>query len=165
MSGEPLARILETIREAQNAYSKLTLIVGTMGSGKTAMLQRIATEFGYPKINLSLHLSRRLLDLNRRQRTLQVEQLATEIITEHLGSGVCVDNTELLFDSSLRLNPMRLLQELSRNRVIIATWNGRYESGRLTYANTGHPDEFSQHPRGYPIVTIKDSGAELHLTA
>ena len=165
MSGESNTRVLEAIRETQTAYSKLTLIVGTIGSGKTAMLQRVATELGYPRINLNLLLSRRLLDLNRRQRTLQVEQIATEIITEHLVSGVCVDNTELLFDSSLKLNPMRLLQELSRNRVIVASWNGRYESGRLTYANPGHPDEFSQQSHGYPIVTIKDSGAELHLTA
>ena len=154
MSGESNTRVLEAIRETQTAYSKLTLIVGTIGSGKTAMLQRVATELGYPRINLNLLLSRRLLDLNRRQ-----------IITEHLVSGVCVDNTELLFDSSLKLNPMRLLQELSRNRVIVASWNGRYESGRLTYANPGHPDEFSQQSHGYPIVTIKDSGAELHLTA
>jgi hypothetical protein len=45
-------------------------------------------------------LSQRLPSQTRRQRTLKAKEVATEIIDEHLQSGLCLDDTELLFDST-----------------------------------------------------------------
>jgi hypothetical protein len=37
---------------------------------------------------------------------------------------VLLDNIELLFDVHLKQDPLRLLQGLSRNKTVVATWNG-----------------------------------------
>jgi hypothetical protein len=58
-----------------------------------------------PLINLSLLLSQRLLSQSRRQRSLNAEDVAIEVIDEHLKSGLCLDDTEMPFDSMPRLNP------------------------------------------------------------
>ena len=165
MNDRSFSQILEAVRGTQTMYSKLTLLVGTMGAGKTAGLRQIASALGCPSINLNLLLSHRLLDLTLRQRALQAGRIATEIVEEHAGTGICLDNTELLFDSRLKLNPLRLLLSLSRNRVLVAAWNGRYEGGHLCFAGAGHPDEYAQIARGFPIVTLQDSEAALHLSA
>ena len=53
---------------------------------------------------------------------------------------LAVDNTEIIFDPSLMLNPLGLLQSLSRTRLLIWSWNGEVEDGHVTYAYPGHPE-------------------------
>ena len=54
-------------------------------------------------------------------------------------------STELLFDRSLQQDPLRLLQGVSRNRQIVAAWDGSLEEGKLLYAEPGHA-EYRQYP-------------------
>jgi hypothetical protein len=159
-----LPQFLDTIRGTQGAYHKLTIIAGSAGSGKTRLLNRVATGLSLPIINLSLLLSQRLLGLTRPQRALKAEEAAIEVIDEHLQSGLCLDNTELLFDSALRLNPLTFLQDLSRNRLIIASWNGPLDGGELRFGHAGHPDFFSQAVTGCPVVTASEEKLHLHQT-
>jgi len=158
-------QLLDTIRGTHGAYYKLTVLAGGASSGKTRLLKQVATQLDLPLINLSLLLSQRLLSQNRRQRSLNAENVAIEVIDEHLKDGLCLDDTELLFDSTLRLNPMVFLQDVSRNRLIVATWNGVVTGGELRYGHTGHPDYFSQTVTGYPVVAVAEDKLQLHLTS
>ena len=157
-------QLLDTIRATQGAYYKLTIIAGGPRSGKTHLLKQVAAQLDLPLIDLSLLLSQRLLSQNRRQRSLNAEDVAIEVIDEHLKSGLCLDDTELLFDSTLRLNPLVFLQDISRNRLIVATWNGGVTGGDLRFGHTGHPDHFSQTVSGYPVVSVSEDKLQLHLT-
>ena len=157
-------QLLDTIRATQGAYYKLTILVGSACSGKTHLLQQVAEQLAFPYINLSLLLSQRLLSQNRRQRSLNAEGVAIEVIDEHLKSGLCLDDTELLFDSTLRLNPLVFLQDISRNRLIVVTWNGVLTDGELRFGHSGHPDCFSQIATGYPVVSVAEDKLQLHLT-
>lgn len=148
--GEPLSdQILRRISEAAGLYHRLVIVVAPSGAGKTAALQEVANAAGYPSINVNLELSRRLLDLTERQRSLQVPRLLDEIIAEVSGDVVLLDNIEILFDANLKLDPLRCLQRLSRHRTVVVAWNGtaplpRAQSashpGVLTYATVGHPE-------------------------
>lgn len=164
MNDLPFSRLLDTIRDTHAAYYKLTIIAGSSGAGKTQLLEQVAAQLKLPRLNLSLHLSKRLLGQSRRQRSLNAEDVAIEVIDEHLKSGLCLDDTELLFDSTLRLNPLVFLQDISRNRLIVATWNGVLTGGELRFGHTGHPDYFSQAATGYPIVSVAEDKLQLHLT-
>lgn len=157
-------QLLDTIRATQGAYYKLTLIAGLAGSGKTPLLRQVADQLRSPIINLSLLLSQRLLSQTRRQRALKAEEVAIEVVDEHLQSGLCLDDTEMLFDSTLRLNPLTFLQDISRNRLIVATWDGALAGGELRFAYAGHPDFFSQAVSGYPVVSVAQDKLQLYLT-
>jgi hypothetical protein len=158
------AQFLDTIRATQGAYHKLTIIAGGARSGKTPLLKQVAAHLDLPLINLSLLLSQRLLGQNRRQRALNAEDVATEVIDENYKSGLCLDDTELLFDSTLRLNPLGFLQGVSRNRLIVATWNGIVAGGELRFGHTGHPDFFRQPVNGCPVVSVAEDKLQLHFT-
>jgi hypothetical protein len=164
MTDIPFPQLIETVRASKGAYYKLTVIAGPSGSGKTRLLNQVAGDLELPVINLSLLLSQRLLGLTRRQRPLQAEEVATDLIDEHLQSGLCLDNTEVLFDSTLRLNPLSFLQDISRNRLIIATWGGLLNAGELRFGYAGHPDFFTQAVVGIPVVTASDEKLQLYLT-
>lgn len=159
-----LPQLVDTIRATSGAYYKLTILAGGAQSGKTHWLKQVATELGLPIINLSLLLSQRLLNQNRRQRALNAEDVATEVIDKNYKSGLCLDDTELLFDSTLKMNPLVFLREITRNRLIVATWNGVLTGGELRFGQTGHPDFFSQTVNGFPVVTVAEDRLQLHLT-
>ena len=165
VSDHNLLQIVDIVRKTSATHCKLILIAGALGLGKTTILRRMASELNSPVVNLSLLLSRRLLGLNSRQRALHVKQIAMDLIENDRSAAVCIDNTELLFDPGLQLNPLQFLQEAARNRCIVATWNGSLKNGHLTYSWPGHPEAFDQPANGFPVVALTTTGVEIHLTA
>ena len=151
--------LLSTIGQASSLYYRLVLVVGPARSGKSAVLRELSRRVAARVINLSSELSQRLLDLTPRERALEAGNLVREIVNEATsetgaqpasqgrnalsapqGDVVLLDNIELLFDPALKLDPLRLLQLVSRNVTVIATWPGSVGDRGLTYAVPGHPE-------------------------
>jgi len=126
--------------QAGARYHKLAAVVGKPGSGKTALLKKIAEETQIPILNLGLELSRRLLSLTIRERKLKASDIIADFLDAQEASRLAVDNTEIIFDPSLMLNPLGLLQSISRTRLLIWSWNGSIEDGHIIYAYPGHPE-------------------------
>lgn len=143
---------------AKAQYHRLVIVAGLPGSGKTMALRALAEKSSAGLVNVNLELSKRLLDLTRTQRGRQVERLFRDLFSEAPGDVVFLDNLEILFDTALEVEPLRLLQVSSRNRTIVASWNGTFHDGTLTYAEPGHPEvvQFKQ-PEG--IVVSIDADA------
>ena len=115
------------------------IVAAPSGAGKTRTLQEVHQRTSAPLINVNLELSRRMLDLTERQRALQLPRLLGEVVNETEGDVALLDNIEILFDVALKQDPLRLLLGLSRNKTIIASWNGSIDKDYLTYAVPGHP--------------------------
>jgi len=143
---EPLAdQIAEALEQAEGLYHRLVLVVAPSGNGKTPALQAVSERKGFPLLNVNLELSRRLLDMPEKQRAFAVQDLLGEIVSQAEGHVVLLDNIEILFDASLKLDPLRLLQAVSRNTTLAVAWNGNVQNDALTYAGPGHP-EFRRYP-------------------
>jgi hypothetical protein len=132
-------KIKRSLQAGEGLYHRLVLLVGMTGSGKTGVLRDVAEEFGTSVINVNLALSCELLELTAKQRSLRLPGILEQIVT-NAQSPVVLDNLEILFDKDLKQDPLRLLQGISRNRAVVASWNGTMTSGRLLYAETGHPE-------------------------
>lgn len=164
-------KIKRSLQTAEGLYYRLVLLVGETGSGKTGVLRNIAEEFGSSVVNVNLALSSKLLELTAKQRSLRLPEILETVIG---GKGqvarngedmlvpnpsplvpVVLDNTEILFDKDLKQDPLRLLQGLSRNRAVVASWNGTMKSGRLLYAETGHPEYRSYDSVDALVVEIR----------
>ena len=149
--------VLGRLDGAEALYYRLILVAAPSGAGKTEALQEVAARTGARLVNLNLELSRRMLDLTERARALRLPDLLNEVVgrDEPL---VLLDNIEILFDAVLRQDPLRLLQGVSRNRTIVAAWNGTLENGYLTYASPEHPEHrrYSRDSRGDVVVVSPD---------
>lgn len=141
-------RIATKIDQAAALYYRLVLVVGPSGSSKSQALKAVHERTGAPLTNVGLELSRRMLDLTARQRTLRLPRLLQEIVENDAEpqATVLLDNTEILFCADLEQDPMRLLQGLSRNRTVVAAWNGIITEGVLRYATPGHAEH-----KCYPV--------------
>ena len=150
---EPLAdQVIRGIGQAAELYHRLVMLVAPSGSGKTAALQDVHARTAAPLVNVNLELSRRMLDLTERQRALQLPRLLAEIVGASAADVVLLDNVEVLFDVSLKQDPLRLLQGLSRNTTVVAAWSGTIDGEHMVYATPDHP-EYKRYPlRDFLVV-------------
>jgi hypothetical protein len=143
---EPLAdRVIKRIGQAAELYHRLVILVAPAGAGKTVALQDVHACTTAPLINVNLDLARRMLDLTERQRALQLPRLLSEIAGASAADVILLDNVEVLFDVSLKQDPLRLLQGLSRNMTVVAAWSGSIDGAYLIYASSDHP-EYKRYP-------------------
>ena len=143
---EPLAdQIMCKAKQAVELYHRLILLVAPASAGKTGALQEVRKRTGAPLVNVTLELSRRMLELTKRQRAIQLPSLLQEVVGNSGGEMILLDNLEVIFDVGLKQDPLRLLQGLSRNRTVVAAWNGAIVDDSLTYAVPGHP-EYRRYP-------------------
>jgi len=143
---EPLAdQIIRKVKQAAELYHRLMLVVAPAGAGKTTALLDVQDRTSAPLVNVNLELSRRMLDLTERQRALQLPRLLRDLVSKSEGEMILLDNIEILFDVGLKQDPLRLLQGLSRNKTVVAAWNGTIVEDSLTYAAPAHP-EYRRYP-------------------
>ena len=93
-----------------------------------------------------------MLDLTERQRALQLPRLLSEIVGASAADVILLDNIEVLFDVSLKQDPLRLLQGLSRNKTVVAAWSGSIDGEHMVYATPDHPEY-----RRYPVTRFPGS--------
>lgn len=143
------------VGQAAMLYFRLVLAVGPVGAGKSALLKTLKDSTEAPLLNVNLQLSRRLLELGERSRIVRLPGILDDLIEAEAGGAdtVLLDNTELLFDPALEQDPLRLLQNLSRHRTIVAAWLGSVRNGVLTYAEPDHPE--------YRSYRLGESGGPL----
>ena len=132
-------KINQALRATENLYHRLVLLVGENGSGKTKALRDLAECNDTVIINVNLELSAELLELTGKQRDLRLPGLLAQLGNK-ASSPIVFDNLEILFDIGLKQDPLRLLQGISRNRSVVASWNGSLADGKLLYAQKGHPE-------------------------
>jgi hypothetical protein len=136
-----LDRLEGVVEDLAVLQSKLALLVGPPGAGKTALLRALAERHGATIFNVGAELAARLAALPQRQRALDAPDTFRELAEGHAGAGLLlIDKIELLFDHSLQLDPLDLVKRQARLLPVVAVWPGELRHGRLIYAEIGHPE-------------------------
>lgn len=152
-AAEPLpATVVVAMEQAKRLVPRLVLIVGAPNSGKTALATAIAKSYDTPRMNLGIELSRELMPIAMARRPLVVEDLIRHILPSPGDTPLIIDNTEILFEHYLKLNPLRVLEKAARNQLVVATWNGTWSPPKLNFGFREHPAHFECRPVGFPIL-------------
>ena len=151
-------QIMRKVKQTAQLYHRLMLVIAPAGAGKTTALQDVRDRTGAPLVNVNLELSRQMLDLTARQRALQLPGLLRDLVRKSEGEIILLDTIEILFDVGLKQDPLRLLQGLSRNKTVVAAWNGSIVDDSLTYAVPAHP-EYRRYPaRDFLVASPEVTG-------
>ena len=139
----------------QNRRYKLILVVAPPSTGKTKLLQHLCevNSKKYNYINLNMELSALLKEVTMKERPYRVQELLREIVSDKQGFLI-VDNTEILFDPELKLDPVKSLEELSRPNTVIAVWSGMVKAGVLSYAKPGRREYYQGQIGDFEIVDL-----------
>lgn len=129
-------------------FYHLLLVVGPTDNGQKNILSHIAKKIDSPLININLEVSRRLLEMPKKQWPIKAARVVESIIEDKNKSTSILKNIELLFDEALKIDPLRLLKRIARNHTLVVGWCGKIDGKYLTYAGPGHRD--------YKKYTTKD---------
>jgi len=137
-----LARaIAEQAELAAQGFYRLVVVAGQPGSGKTRALNQLQSEKNWKLLNLNKILSERLLELTTNQRRRHTAGMLRNLTEEQSNRTITMlDNIGLLFHPALEQEPLKTLQLASRNRTLIAAWQGEFAAGKLIYATPDHPE-------------------------
>ena len=93
-----------------------------------------------PVVNLGQCLSLRLAEIPKEQRQAEVSGLLRECLPAE--GNLSLVRIQLLFTEYLKLDVLRELLSLARNRKICVHWPGAFQNGVLTYAESGVPEYY-----------------------
>jgi hypothetical protein len=127
------------IGEINDLQSKLILLVGS--SGKTRLLRALARRLNAEPLDVGVTLGRRLAVTPVSDRSFSTNELLREIADGVGGDApLLLDNIEVLFEPSLKVNPLNVIKLLAHSRRVVAVWPGEIRNDRLIYAGMGHPE-------------------------
>jgi hypothetical protein len=163
MSPEIHEKIQATIQQAVSGRHRLVLVVGDVGSGKTAFLRSVAAARGMQFISLGEPLGVRLLEVAPRTRPLAIEETVRGLVSDS-PSGAAIDDTDVLFDPALRCDPLRLACSVSQNLLVLFSLTGRIEGRRFVRGYSDHPEFYSEEFPSVPLIVLDRTGPTFHAS-
>ncbi|HFT2185286.1 TPA: BREX-3 system P-loop-containing protein BrxF [Bacillus cereus] len=125
-----------------NWWHKLIFMCASNEVGTMEIREKIATlnEDIYT-VNLNLIISEALANISEEKYPLYVEEVIRETFDNPFKIYV-LQHIDILFDPVIKINPIRLLENISKKSKVIVMWPGEYKNNQLVYAQEGHPECF-----------------------
>jgi hypothetical protein len=148
--------ILEKLDFVNRQFHRLLLIAGASERARENIAALLSVKIPSPLININLEVSRQLLELPEKQRPFHLPGILDTIINSITQPTFIFKNIELLFNATLKTDPLRLFMNISRNKTLIVAWNGHSDGEFLFYAAPGHPDYKKYPTADLNIINLHD---------
>lgn len=123
-------RLTKDIDAAKNGESKLILIIGKPGSGKSKLIHEYSEETGIP-----------ILDLDNifKGKVTQIESVMHDFLTNYDNEVLLLDNKKILYAKNSNIDMLAFLKELTKKVIVVATWNGTIIDNKLIHIRSKLP--------------------------
>ena len=105
------------------------------------ILEKLSTEIqglGLSHINISKGLSTSLMTVSASERSRFSQKWLIDTLTIFQNGPVLCTRPDLLFDPSLKIDPLSLIRQAARIKQVIVLWPGEYSANTLSYAVPEH---------------------------
>lgn len=124
---------------ADSNYYRLIWLTGATAGERTTTLREFSAGEICPLLDVGKALSKSLLDVSPSLRASSISDCFADLMDGAPGKPLCLDHLEILHEPSLRLNPIDLIKNASRHRMLIASWPGSSDGDDLVFGPEGHP--------------------------
>ena len=134
------------IEELNNLESKLLLIIGAPGSGKSKVIREYSQETGIPIIDLDK------IFVNTPSEKI-MEQMKNFLNTYNQ-EVLLLDNKKILYAKNSTIDMLAFLKEISQSIPVVATWNGKIEDRQLFHLRKDAPEDliYSVNPDEFKYI-------------
>jgi len=141
MTSMAVTEIERGVVKAASRFFKLVLLVGGRDEDRSAALREYSRSVGVHPLSIGVRLAESLVSSPTRIRPVRaVEEFRCALAERDADAVVLLDHLNVLFLRELQLDPLKLLRDGARNRVVVANWPGVCQGQRLEYAVSGHPE-------------------------
>ncbi|MEA3314137.1 MAG: BREX-3 system P-loop-containing protein BrxF [Caldisericota bacterium] len=130
-----IERLNEIIDAAKLQRSQLVIICNP---NKEKLTKQNNDKYCIQNVNISLELSKKLMDIPKTKRSTHVRRCLAEILHKFNSDVLWIERMQILFHPELEFDPIQFFQNASRNIIIILSWDGEYKDNKLIYAKPGH---------------------------
>jgi hypothetical protein len=110
-----------------------------------------ALEAGAEPINLAL--AQKLKSIRPARRTMRLESCFGEVLGA-LPDDVVIKDFDVMFNPAYKVDVLKLLTVACKKKPFRILWPGRYENGKLFYAEDGYPDYHVFSVEDYDVTCI-----------
>lgn len=127
-------QLLEEIEAAKNNGSKLLLIIGSPGSGKSKLIHEYSDNCGIPILNLDNIFKDNATDLVK---------VMDDFLLTYDKEVLLLDNKRVLYAKDSNIDMLAFLKALAKKVVVVATWNGKIEDNKLIHIRSKSPTDLT----------------------
>ena len=143
------------IARARDEHFRLVWVAGGLSMARTSLLQETAWQENGRYVDVGRALSSALLDLSPALRPASVEECFSACLAPASSGPTCLDHLDILFEPSLKVNPITLVQHASRHTLLVASWPGSVSDDVLCFGPADHPAHLE--------ISQRDLESILHL--
>ena len=115
--------LAQRIEQLHTSEHKLLVIVGGPGSGKSKLIREYSNETGIPMLDLDMIFQHTPSDK-------LVEEMQ-HFLTTYRQPVLLIDNKKILYAKNSQIDLLEFLKAASKDKPVVATWNGKVEDGQL----------------------------------
>lgn len=123
-------QLKKEIEAAKNGESKLILIIGKPGSGKSKVIHEYSDETGVPILNLDQIFGTSCDD---------IETVMNDFLKNYDKDVLLIDNKRVLYAKDSKIDMLSFLKKLTEKIIVVATWNGMIEDSKLIHIRSKLP--------------------------
>ena len=124
-----------------------------------AMLNRLLVYFkAFQKMSepksVSKELAEGLLACKENRRSMKLEQIFNSVLDKY-PDGVTIKDIDVMFNPAYKVDVLKILIAARKRKRYSVIWPGRYEDGKLIYAEEGYPDYKVYEIANYDITCVR----------
>ena len=138
--------------EIQKKRYKLLLIIGKPGSGKSKYLHNYSKENGIPIINLDDILGKKIPEGKDKEYVLS---FMNNFVNSYSKDVLLIDKKSIVYEKDSNIDLLNFLENIAKEKIVIATWNGYTEDGKLYHLNNQQEIDYSYNLNSVDFAYIE----------
>ena len=104
--------------------------------------------------SVSKELADGLLACKPNRRSMKLEQIFNSVLDKY-PDGVTIKGIDVMFNPEYKVDVLKILIAARKRKRYSVIWPGRFEDGKLVYAEEGYPDYKVFNIADYDITFVK----------
>ncbi len=104
--------------------------------------------------SVSKELADELLACKPNRRSMKLEQIFNKVLDRY-PDGVTIKDIDVMFNPEYQVDVLKILIATRKRKRYSVIWPGRYEDGKLIYAEEGYPDYKVYEIANYDITCVR----------
>ena len=104
--------------------------------------------------SVSKELADELLACKPNRRSMKLEQIFNKVLDRY-PDGVTIKDIDVMFNPEYQVDVLKILIEARKRKKYSVIWPGRFEDGKLIYAEEEYPDYKVYEIASYDITCVR----------
>ena len=104
-------------------------------------------------VPINLLLAEKLVGCRQNRRTMRIETFFNQVL-EQLPDGTVIKDFDVMFNPEYKVDVLKIMTVACKKKAFSVVWPGKFEEGKLFYAEDGYQDFKAFNVEEYDVTCI-----------